>query len=154
MKKLSKIPYEISTRVTLWANRLVIAVVLALLPSFPMLTEMYHLHFRALQTSERMAILLAFYTCSVVVLLALWRMDRLLRNILKAVLFSMENVQHIRTVRWCCLAVSLICLCAAFGFPSLLFFAVVMGFLGLVITVLGQVMKAAVTLREENDLTI
>lgn len=154
MKSHPAIPYEVSTRVTLWANRAVIALVLALLPSFPWLTEQYHLYFRALAISERTAILAAFYTCSVAVILALWHMDRLLRNILKAVLFTLENVGHIRTVRWCCFAVSLICLGAAFGFPSLLFFATVMGFLSLVVTVVGQVMKAAVEIREENDLTI
>lgn len=154
MKNHSPIPYETSTRVTLWANRLVIALVLLLLPSFPWLTEQYHLHFRELAVSERTAILVGFYTCAVAVLLALWNMERLLKNILRAILFTLENVQHIRTVRWCCLAVSLICFGAAFGFPSLLFFATVMGFLCLVITVVGQVMKAAVEIREENDLTI
>ena len=86
--------------------------------------------------------------------LAMFHMDRLLRNILRADLFSWENVSHIRMVRWCCFGVSLVCLGAAFGFPSMFFLSLIMAFLALVITVVGQVMKAAVELREENDLTV
>ena len=146
--------YELSARVTLYANRAVAALMLVLLVCFPILTEMYHREYRPLSSAERTAILSAFYVSSVAVMLALWHMDRLLRNILKAILFTLENVRHIRIVRWCCLAVALISLCAAFGFPSLLFLATIMGFLSLVVTVVGQVMKAAVEIREENELTI
>lgn len=146
--------YETSARVTLYATRAVAVVMLALLLCFPALVERYHQHFRPLLTTERTAITGAFYACAVPVLLALWHMDRLLCNILRAQLFTTKNVTHIRFVRWCCLAVSLICLCAAFGFPSLIFLATIMAFLGLVVTVVGQVMKAAVEIREENDLTV
>lgn len=146
--------YETSARVTLYANRAVAVLMLILLLCFPVLVEIYHREYRPLYMSERTAILAAFYASAVAVMLALWHMDRLLQNILKAILFTLENVHHIRIVRWCCLAVSIISLCAAFGFPSLLFLATIMGFLCLVITVVGQVMKAAVEIREENELTI
>jgi len=146
--------YEFSAKVTLYASRLVAAVMLVLLFTFPMLVERYHQHFRPLLDSERIAITAAFYLCALPVLLALWNMDKLLSNILKAQLFTLKNVSHIRVVRWCCVAVSLICLGATFGFPSLLFLSAIMAFLALVVTVVGQVMKAAVAIREENDLTI
>lgn len=146
--------YETSARVTLWATRIVAALITILLLCFPILVEHYHQHFRPLADSERTAIIGAFYVCSVAVLLAMWHMDRLLCNILRTQLFTAKNVDHIRAVRWCCLAVSLICLCAAFGFPSLIFLSTIMAFLCLVVTVVGQVMKAAVEIREENDLTV
>ena len=146
--------YETSAKITLYATRGVAALITALLFCFPVLVERYHQHFRPLADSERTAIIYGFYACSVAVLLAMYHMDRLLRNILTAQLFTTKNVTHIRFVRWCCLAVSLICLCAAFGFPSLFFLSAIMAFLSLVVTVVGQVMKAAVELREENDLTI
>ena len=146
--------YEFSSRVTLYATRFVTAVMLILLPTFPILVERYHQPFRPLLESERTAILAGFCCSVVAVVLALWNMDRLLCNILKAQLFTTDNVRHIRIVRWCCLAVSIICLCAAFGFPSLFFLAIIMAFLCLVVTVVGQVMKAAVEIREENDLTV
>ncbi len=146
--------YQTSARVTLYANRIVFCLVLILLPGFPAVVDWYEDHIRPFAESERIALFCAFYTCALAALLALWHMDRLLGNILKASLFTIENISHIRCIRWCCLAVSLICLCASIGFPLLLFVAVIMAFLGLVITVVGQVMKAAVCLREENDLTI
>ncbi len=146
--------YKFSSKVTLYACRVVMLVMLALLLFFPALVERYHQHFRLLASSERTAIIAAFYVCALPVLLALWNMDKLLRNILQEQLFILENVRHIRVVRWCCVAVSLICLAAAFGFPSLIFLAIIMAFLSLAITVVGQVMKAAVAIREENDLTI
>ncbi len=146
--------YKISARVTLYTTRAIGALMVALLFCFPVLVEQYHQHFRALLESERTAIIWGFYGCSAAVLPALWHMDRLLGNILRETLFTLENVNHIRTVRWCCLAVSLICLAATFGFPSLLFLSVIMGFLCMVVTVVGQVLKAAVAIREENDLTV
>ena len=146
--------YETSARITLWAGRGVSALVLLLLPLFPMLINIYHLQFRALSSAERIAIIAVFYACAPAVLWALRSMEFLLRNILKAELFIEDNVNHIRSIRWCCLAVSLLCLTAAAGFPSLLFASAVMVFLCLVVTVVGQVMASAVELREENDLTV
>ena len=146
--------YESSAKITLYATRAEAGLICLLLLCFPVLVERYHQHFRPLAESERAAILYGFYACSGAVLLAMYHMDRLLCNILRADLFTGRNVRHIRFVRWCCLAVSIICLCASFGFPSLLFLSCIMAFLCLVVTVVGQVMKAAVELREENDLTI
>lgn len=146
--------YEKSARVTLYANRGVFVVMVVLLLCFPILVERYHLHFRALSDAERSAIIGGFYGCSVWVLRALWKMDRLLRNILTQKLFIDENVKCIDAVRWCCMGVSLICLLASFGFPSLLFLSVIMAFLSLVVSVVCQVMRSAVELREENDLTV
>lgn len=146
--------YETSARITRYAGRAVAVMMGILLPCFPMLVEQYHQYLRPLLDTERTAILGGFYVCALAVFPALWHMDRLLTNILRAELFTTENVSHIRSVRWCCLAVSLICLCAAVGFPALILLSVIMAFLCLAVTVVGQVMKAAVILREENDLTI
>ena len=146
--------YETSARITLWAGRGVSVLVILLLPLFPMLINIYHLQFRPLSSAERIAIIAGFYACAPAVLWALRSMEFLLRNILKAELFIEDNVNHIRSIRWCCLAVSIICLAASFGFPSLVFLSVIMAFLCLVINVVGQVMKAAVTIQEENDLTV
>ena len=68
--------------------------------------------------------------------------------------FTRENVRRIRAVRWCCGGVGLICVPAAFCYYPLVFMVIIMGFLFLVVSVVCQVMDAAVTIREENDLTI
>ena len=146
--------YLASVKLTRCATWGIALLMFALLFLFPTLVEFYHQRFRPLDDATRAAVLRAFYGCEAAVLFALWHMDRLLRNISRAELFTTENVRHIRMVRWCCLAVSLLCLTAAAGFPSLLFAAAIMIFLCLVVTVVGQVMASAVELREENDLTV
>ena len=146
--------YVFSAKVTLWASRFVAALIGFFLLFFPGMVESYHRNFRPLAQSERYALLGAFYLSAGAVELAMYHMDRLLRNILRAELFTSENVNHIRYVCWCCFWVSIVCLFAFFGFPSMIFISTIMAFLALVVTVVGQVMKAAVELREENDLTI
>lgn len=142
-----------SAAVTLWANRVIAACIVALLFFLPSLLNWY-CTIRYLTDTEQLAITAAFYCCAAVTLLALWRLDGLLRNILRQQVFISENVTHLRWVRLCCLSVSLICLPAAFIYYPLIFMVVIMAFLSLAVNVVCQVMKAAVTIREENDLTI
>ena len=139
--------------VTLWAARLVALVMFVLLFTLPALLDWYCLY-RALQPLERTALTIAFYCCSVAVFWALWQMDGLLRSIRRGEVFVIENVRRIGTLQWCCGAVALICIPAAFCYYPLVFMVAVMGFLCLAVSVLRQVMSAAVTLQEENDLTI
>ena len=81
-------------------------------------------------------------------------MDRLLGAILQDQIFIRKNVSHIRTIRWCSAAISLVCLPASIFYMPLIFMVLIMAFLSLAITVLVRVMTAAVEIREENDLTI
>ncbi len=142
-----------TTRITLWINRFVAALVAVLLPLLPALLRWYA-SVRTLTQAEHTAILVAFYLCAAITAVALWNMDGLLRNILQEKVFVRSNVRKIRATRWCCAAISLICLPAAFIYYPLLFMVIIMAFLSLVISVLVKVMAAAVEIREENDLTI
>ena len=142
-----------SARVTLWANRLIGLILFVLLFALPGLLEWYA-KIRSLTSLERTAIIAAFYSCAVIIAAALWQMECLLRNILKEQVFLRENVRHIRVVQWCCALVGLICIPAACCYYPLVFLAVIMGFLCLVVSVVTSVMEAAVSIREENDLTI
>ena len=144
-------PFSVS--VTLWANRLVALTVGILLFTLPSLLDWY-CQFRVLLLLERTAITAAFYCCAVVIAIALWNLDGLLRSIQKALVFTGENVRRISSVSLCCGITALICAVAALAYYPLVFMAVVMGFLCLVVSVVRQVMAAAVTIREENDLTI
>lgn len=142
-----------SVHVTLWAGRLVAAVVFVLLFTLPTVLQWYG-QYRALTQLESNAITAAFYLCAVAVGIALWNMDSLLRSILNAEVFTHENVRKIRMIRWCCFGVSVICIPAAFCYYPLVFMVLVMGFLSLAVTVVVRVMAAAVEIREENDLTV
>lgn len=141
------------TRVTLWVNRCIFALLVALLPALPFLLNWYGT-IRTLSTAEYLAIMIAFYICAVITGVALWKLEQLLRNILAGQVFVRKNVRHIRTVQWCCGLVSLVCLPAACCYLPLIFMVIIMAFLCLVVSVVAQIMAAAVEIREENDLTI
>ncbi|MBE6982102.1 MAG: DUF2975 domain-containing protein [Ruminococcaceae bacterium] len=140
-------------RVTLWINRGLALVITVLLFTLQPILDWYATY-RVFDQSERIALTVSFYLCALVTYLALWQFDRLLNNVLHARVFVKENVTRLRIIRWCCAAVSLICLPAACVYIPLIFMVVIMGFLCLALTVVVQVMKAAVAIREENDLTI
>ncbi len=142
-----------ATRITLWANRCIGGLLAVLLFALPALLKWYCTQ-RNLSAGEQTAITVAFYICALFTGLALWRMERLLRNLLKKQVFISENVGHVRVIRWCCAAVSLVCLPAALIYYPLIFMVIVMGFLCLAVSVVCQVLDEAVSLREENDLTI
>ena len=142
-----------STHITLWANRALAVILTVLLFTLPALLDWY-CSIRNLTSGEHTAIAVAFYICAVIELYALWQMEKLLKNLLKKQVFLTENVDRVRRIRWCCAGVSLVCLPAALLYYPLIFMVMVMGFLCLVISVVCRVLDEAVSLREENDLTI
>lgn len=144
---------KVSATVTLWVNRVIFLAVTALVFLLPHLMDLY-IQARPLDSNAQRAIFLAYYACTPVVLFALWNIERLIRNILAGEVFVRHNARRISRLRWCCLLVSLVCLPATFFYLPLLFMVVIMGFLGLVVSVVANVMAAAVEIREENDMTI
>ena len=146
-------PKNRSAALTLWANRLLMAVILALALAMPRLLRWYNT-IRPLREGTNLALLIAFYLCVPIALFALYNLERLLGNINAGEVFLRSNVSLIRRVCRCCLLVSAICLPAAFYYPPLIFFCIVMAFLCPVVNVVRRVFDAAVTIREENDLTI
>ena len=141
------------TNITLWANRLVALVVAVLIFALPAVIDWY-CKFRTLTEGKQTAITVAFYCCVVAIGAALWNIDRLLTAILQEQVFVRRNVTRIRRIQWCCGLVSLICVPAAFVYLPLIFLVIIMAFLCLAVSVVACVMDAAVTIREENDLTV
>ncbi len=146
-------PSQRSAKITLWFSRFIALVVIALIFVMPAVVKWYD-EFRTLQPATPTAILVCFYCCVPAVLYALWCVDRLLVGILGGSVFTHKNVSFVRRIRWCCAIVSVICFPCAAVYPPLIFLAVIMGFLALVVSVVKNVLAAAVELREENDLTI
>ena len=144
---------KLSAKITLWCNRIVALAVLVLILFFPRLLEWYQ-GLRPLGLHGAAAVFFGFYLCVPVVLYALWCIDRLVSNVLAEKIFIQANVRYIRRIRWCCAGVSLICLPAAFFYQPLIFMVVIMAFLALVVSVVKNVIAAAVALQEESDLTI
>ena len=144
---------ETSARISLWANRFLILVIFALCIFLKDLLVWYQT-LRQLPWQVCAVIMGGFYCCVPAVLYALWCIERLLVNVLRENVFIPANVRCIRRIRWCCAWVSLLCLGAGLAYPPLLFLAVIMVFLALMVSVVKNVMAAAVEIREENDLTV
>lgn len=142
-----------SVTFTLWLNRFLMGLLFALVFTFPALLRWYNT-VRILIDGENTALVASFYACVPVVMYALWNLDRLLRNIARGAVFVPENVSLIRRDCFCCAIVGLICLPAAFVYAPLIFVTIIMMFLCPVVNVVRQVLRAAIELREENDLTI
>ena len=141
------------TRATLWVSRSIFFLLVALLPSMPFLMNWYS-EFRDLNLSAHISIMVAFYVCAIITSVALLQMDRLLRNILEGNVFVRSNIKLIQQIRGCCGLIALVCLPAAVFYMPLIFMVITMAFLWLVVGVVAQTLDAAVTIREENDLTI
>ena len=72
----------------------------------------------------------------------------------KEVIFTEENVKLLAAIRNCCAGIFVVCLVAGCFFFPLFLIVAILGFLGLMMQVLKQVMAQAVIIREENDLTV
>ena len=141
------------TKVTLWVNRAVavlLAVLVFLLPSI----LRWYADFRFLTNAQQWWITGAFYCCVVIIGWALWQLDGLLRNLLRGEVFVRKNVQALRRVQWSCGLICVVTVVTCFAYLPLMMLAMIMGFLCLTISVVSHVLDAAVTIREENDLTI
>ncbi len=144
---------QTSTKCTLWVNRFIVGTMAVLCVTLYDLLVWYR-QLRELPWQVCAVILVGFYLCTPAVLYAQWCIEKLLKNILAQQVFILPNVRYIRRVRWCCAIVSVICLGAGVFYPPLLFLTVIMAFLAMVVSVVKNVMAAAVELREENDLTV
>lgn len=146
---------QIIAKCTLWANRVVMAVVAALIITLPWLLRWYADLLGYYPPQEDLTGLwMAYIVSAGVIFVALWSMEGLMKNILSGKVFIRENVARVRRVQWCCGIVAAICLVGTVLALPMVLFAAIMGFLCLAVSVLTQVLDAAVALREENDLTI
>ena len=88
------------------------------------------------------------------VLTALYGLDRLLYNIKRGILFSEQNIGYFRLISWACFFSAVFLLAGACLWPVLVFASGAIGFLGLFIRVIKNMIAEAVELKHENDYTI
>ena len=144
---------QLSAKITLWCNRTIFGILCILVLLFPKLLHWYQ-QFRFLGLYGPTALTAGFYLCVPVVAYALYCIEKLIHNILRNQVFISENVRFVRQLRWCRALVSLICIPVTVFYLPLIFMVVIMAFLALVVSVVKNVLAAAVEIREENDLTV
>ena len=141
------------TCITRWVSRFISILLVVLIFFLPSILDWY-IQFRTMTELAKTAVTAAFYACVGIIFVALWNVDRLLGSILQENVFTRENVRRIRRICYCCGGVGLVCIPATVAYLPLIFLVIIMGFLCLMVSVVAHVMDAAVSLREENDLTI
>lgn len=99
-------------------------------------------------------LLLLFVVLFVPVLLAFYGLHKMLHNIQQSVIFSSENTSSLRLVSWACFFAAVFLLAAAVKWPVLIVASGVIGFLGLFVRVIKNMLSEAIVLKEENDYTI
>lgn len=99
-------------------------------------------------------LLLTTYTAAVPAALALYDLHRLLYSIEANAVFTAQNTAALGRLSLCCLLAALICLASTFYYPSFAVPAAAGAFLALILYVLKNVFRQAVSIKDENDYTI
>ena len=99
-------------------------------------------------------ILILFCLLFAPILLAFYGLHKMLSNIQQGLIFSVQNTASLRLVSWACFFAAIFLLIAAFKWPVLIFASGVIGFLGLFVRVIKNMLSEAIALKEENDFTI
>ncbi|MBQ3842702.1 MAG: DUF2975 domain-containing protein [Ruminiclostridium sp.] len=94
------------------------------------------------------------YIADVIVIAALWELNRLLTNISKQELFTERNTRCVRIISWCCFGLAAVFAVLSFWRLLALLVAVIAAFVGLILRVVKNMLATATELREENDYTI
>ena len=81
-------------------------------------------------------------------------MDKLLANIEQKNVFVQQNVEELRLISWGCFWAALILLGAFWIKVEFILVSGVIGFFGLLMRVMKNMLSAAIELKEENDYTI
>lgn len=134
-----------SLLLTAWWMRIALVVWCALAVVLPVLFFLQKLSFD---------ILILFGVLFVPLLLAFYGLHKMLSNIQQGIIFSAENTASLRLVSWACFFAAVFLLAAALHWPILIVASGVIGFLGLFVRVIKNMLSEAILLKEENDFTI
>ena len=99
-------------------------------------------------------ILILFCLLFAPILLAFYGLHKMLSNIQQGLIFSVQNTASLRLVSWACFFAAIFLLIATFKWPVLIFASGVIGFLGLFVRVIKNMLSEAIAIKEENDFTI
>lgn len=107
------------------------------------------------KSSAIFAPLLAYLWASAIpAFISLLCLNRLLGNIHHDLVFTCDNVRLIRIVSWCCFIVSAVYFVFCFYYAMGVIIAILMGFIGLILRVVKNVIAQAIEIKDENDLTV
>lgn len=106
------------------------------------------------QRTAYLAAVIAFYICCPAAWVALFKIRRLLKNVLTDTIFTNETVRLLHQLSRCCAFVAAICFITIYFCHIFFTFCIGAAFMALLLRVLRNVMGKAVAIKEENELTI
>lgn len=114
----------------------------------------WYVEWRNIAPILKTVIPVAFWICAVPALIALVGLLMLLRNIMKERIFHTVNSRIMTAICWCCIAVAFVTAVGTYWYMPFIFVTAAMIFICLIVSVVRGCFNAAITLREEHDLTI
>lgn len=130
------------------------ALLLAGLDIFGYWLVSFFIGLRNMQWQQGVVIYAALLLCSIFGWVVLWKLWRLLGNIQRGQVFTLENVGHMRAVSWCCASVALVCLLASLGYLPFLICAMAAAFMALIVRIVKNAFQQAVLMKAELDFTV
>jgi len=103
---------------------------------------------------EGTILIISVYLCSIPAWITLWSLRRILHRIQKGEIFTEENTRDMRRTSWCCMMVAAICLVSAIFFPTLAVIAAASAFMGLIVRIVRDAFRQAVSMKDELDFTV
>lgn len=79
---------------------------------------------------------------------------KILFNVKKKRVFVPENVKYLNILSWLCIYVGIVCAVAMFKYLGFLFVGISAFFIGLIVRIVRNIIEEAITIKEENDMTI
>ena len=98
--------------------------------------------------------LIAVYIMDVLAYTALLLLYRLLCNIHKSKVFTLENVKYLRLLSWCCFIASFVCFILTFFYLPFVLLVTSTAFMALILRVVKNVFTEAIEIKQENEYTI
>ena len=98
--------------------------------------------------------LIAVYIMDVLAYTALLLLYRLLCNIHKSKVFTLENVKYLRLLSWCCFIASFVCFILTFYYLPFVLLVTGSAFMALILRVVKNVFTEAIEIKQENEYTI
>ena len=159
-KELSMKNHTVSAKISLAVCIFFAVVLAAAVFSFQPFIQWFYVGYHHLNPDSDIVqknlttVISAFYACVPFAAAALYMLIRLLLNILKDRVFIAANVTYVRLVSLFCYAVAAITLVTGVGYFPLLIICFATGTVGTLLLVMKNLLRGAVELREENELTI
>lgn len=106
------------------------------------------------QRTAYLSAVIAFYICCPAAWVALYKIRKLLKNVLADTIFTNETVKLLHQLSWCCGFVAAVCFITIYFCHIFFTFCIGAALMFLLLRVLRNVMGKAVAIKEENELTI